>query len=278
MKEVSFRTADEVSLRGILLEAAKPKGITLIHGATGVPSSYYKSFAEWLCETKSHHVLIYDYRDNDLKSAKALRQSKTNMADWGLKDQAATLDYGLGEFPNLPLHTIGHSLGGFCTPYHENNNRIVSHTAVNSGLAYWQAHPLYFMAHVILFWFILGPMLTKVLGYLPGQLLGMKTHLPAGVFWQWRRWCINPEFYKVEWGKTLPTPDLDRFKGNLKLVSCEDDNMIPPSCVKRLKQFFPSAKESSFKVLKPEHYGLKKIGHITIFSKKNSKVWPDIIG
>ncbi len=277
MKDVTFQTSDDITLNGILYEAANPKTITIIHGATGVPYHYYRHFAEWLCKTKSAHVLIYDYRDNNLRKAEALRASKTTMADWGLKDQPAALDYVLREFPDLSLHTIGHSLGGFCMPFHTNNHKIVSHTGVNSGAAYWKKHPWSFMIQTVLFWFLLGPLVVKILGFLPGQVLGMKSHIPEGVYWQWRRWCTNEQFYEPEWGKTLPIPNLDTFKGKLKLIASEDDKLIPPPRVKYLQKFFPSAKETHFEILSPKRYGLKSIGHITIFSKKNSKVWPDII-
>jgi len=277
MKDVTFQTLDGVTLQGILYEAVNPKAVTVFHGATGVPFHYYRHFAQWLSKTHARHVLIYDYRDNNLKSGKALRASKTTMADWGLHDQPAALDYLLATYPELPLHTIGHSLGGFCVPYHAHNDKIISHTGINAGAAYWKAHPWSFMLQTILFWFLLGPLVVKILGYLPGQVLGMKTHLPASVYWQWRRWCTHEDFYECEWGNGLETPDLNRFKGKLKLIACEDDKLIPPARVKYLQKFFPSAKEPHFEVLSPKRYGLKSIGHITIFSKKNSKIWPDIV-
>jgi len=277
MKEVSFKTSDDVTLDGFLYEAATPKAITVIHGATGVPVHYYKYFAKWLSKTHSRHVLIYDYRDNNLKSAKALHASETTMSDWGLKDQPASTDYMLREFPDLPLHIIGHSLGGFCIPYHANNDKIISHTGINSGAAYWKTHPWNFMIQTILFWFLLGPVVVKILGFLPGQILGMKTHIPKHVYWEWRKWCTHPQFYEPEWGKTLPQPDLFSFRGKLKLIACEDDRLIPPARVKYLEKFFPSAREPEFQILSPKRYGLKSIGHITIFAKKNSKVWPDLI-
>lgn len=276
MELVEFATEDETLLTGQLIEHGNPEGMTVIHGATGVPYLYYEPFAKWLSEAKSHHVLIYAYRDSNQPSAAQLRRSKTRMSDWGLLDQPAALEFMLDRFPKLPLHTVGHSLGGFCIPFHEKADRIVSHTAVNSGLAYWRDHPRHYMAQVMLFWFVLGPLSTLILGYMPGRLLGMKDGIPAGVFWQWRKWCTNEAFHAIEWGRGLPVPDLKKFAGQLKLVSCSDDVMIPTSRVKALSRFYPHARNTDALELEPGAFGLSHIGHIQVFSKKCASVWPAI--
>ena len=277
MQVVDFTTRDEVSLTGRIYEHENPVGVTVIHGATGVPHKYYEPFAQWLVEHRAHHVLIYAYRDTYRPTPEQLRKSNTMMSDWGLKDQLAANDFMLSRFPELPLHTVGHSLGGFCLPFHDNADRIVTHTAVNSGLAYWRSHPPHYLPMVILFWFILGPLMTRILGYLPGFLLGMKDGIPANVFWQWRRWCTNPDFHAKDWGKTLPEPDLNRFAGKLRLVSSSDDLMIPTSRVLALSRFFPAASSTETVELKPGDFGLKSIGHIQLFSRNCSSAWPAVV-
>ena len=277
MNEITLTASDGVELPGIVYEPKNPVAATVLHAATGVPYKYYAPFAEWLSSEHNRVVLIYAYRDSDNPTPEQLRKSKTVMSDWGILDQSAALDYLIGTYPELEIHTIGHSLGGFCVPYHENADRIVTHTGVNSGLAYWPTHPWNYIGQVIMFWFVLGPLATKLMGYLPGQFLGTKNGIPAGVYWQWRKWCTHRDFYEPEWGKALPKPDLQRFKGQLKLFTFSDDAVIPASRVQELTRFYPAASSTELEVLKPADFGLKSVGHIQVFSKKSSDVWPALI-
>ena len=276
MNTLSIRTSDAISLQATLIEHSNPSGVTIIHGATGVPYGYYAAFAKWLSENKKHHVLYYEYRDSGRLSKKEVKASKVTMADWGITDQSAVLDYAIETFPDLPVHTIGHSLGGFCLPFHKNADKITSHTTVNSGLAYWPTHPWNYMIQVILFWFVLGPLAVRILGFLPGMLLGMKNNLPPNVYWQWRKWCTNPDLHKIEWGKELPKPDLDKFTGKLTIFATKDDKIIPPKRVFILDRFFPKATIEKH-LLDPKTHGIASAGHIAIFSKKCAVMWPEII-
>ncbi len=275
-QDIDLVTADDRTLRGFIFKHQSATGIAVLHGATGVPTSYYKPFCEWYSSETKRHILIYEYRDTGRISIEDIKASKTTMADWGIRDQSAALDYVVANFGNLEIHTIGHSLGGFCMPFHENADKVASHTGINSGLAYWPTHPWHFMPQIILFWFVLGPLVTKILGYLPGILLGMKTNLPRGVYWQWRRWCTNPKLHEIDWGRETPVPDLTRFTGKLQIFATSDDGMIPPSRVFILDRFFPKATVEKH-LLNPSDFGLKTIGHIQIFAERNRRVWPTLI-
>lgn len=277
MEVVSFQTSDGWQLKGQLLKYENPERITIIHAATGVPSGYYKSFAKWLSEENRTHVLIYDYRDSTLESLAELKNSQVKMSDWGIQDQSTALDYALKEFPELEPHTIGHSLGGMCLSHHKNSHHVVSHISVNAGPAYWKNHPWHYTLQVILFWFLLGPVATKIFGYMPGKLIGLNANLPKEVYWQWRRWCVNTKFFEVDWGQVIEKPDLSTVTCPVRLVATKDDVMIPPNCVKALSKYFPNA-QINYHEIDPKSSNLRQIGHIGIFSRKNAAVWPQIIG
>lgn len=276
MEPVQFETMDNILLSGSLFNHENPEGVTIIHGATGVPVGYYSAFAEWYCQSIHHHVLIYAYRDSQDMDRAALRKSKTTMADWGIKDQAAALDFVVENFPDLPIHTMGHSLGGFCVPFHANADKIVEHMGVNSGPAYLYAHPPSFIWKAFSLWYLVGPLAAYLFGYLPGKQIGLNADIPSTVYWQWRRWCINERFHEVDWGTRMPMPDLKRFKGKLRLISLADDFTIPSERVKELKRFFPAA-NSEFKLVDPADYGGGPIGHIAIFSKRNQAAWAALL-
>ncbi len=205
-----------------------------------------------------------------------LKKSRTTMGDWGVLDQAAALDYMITKYPDLPAHTIGHSLGGFCIPFHKNADRIVEHTAVNSGPAYLFAHPLFFIWKAFALWYLIGPITSLAFGYLPGRRIGLNADIPSSVYWQWRRWCINEQFHQIDWGTKLPQPDLERFTGKLKIISADDDYTIPSKRAKELKRFFPRA-QAAFSTISPEKYGGGPIGHIAIFSKRNRDAWTELL-
>lgn len=275
MEPVTFITEDKIEIKGELIHHDDPSGVTIIHGATGVPMGYYRPFAKWLSGERNHHVLIYRYRDSELKTASELKKAKTSMSDWGMSDQSAALDFAITQFPQLTVHTIGHSLGGMCLPYHRNAEKVKSHVAVNAGPAYWKSHPWHYVPQVILFWHVLGPFVTKLFGYMPGKLIGLNVDLPSRVYWQWRRWCNNPRFYEIDWGKTIDRPDLSRVKCDVHLVSTKDDVMIPPWQVAKLARYFPAA-SVEHTTIEPKNLGLKSIGHIGIFAKRSAAAWPYI--
>lgn len=267
-------TPDGARLAGrLFLGAEKPELAVVIHAATGVPQGYYEKFAAWLAAEKRAAVLTYDYSDYGLSATGSVRASKATMAQWGVRDQSAALDHLIALHPDLPVWVVGHSLGGMYVPFHAQAERVERVIAVASGPAYWLKHPLAYMPQVVAFWFMLGPIATKLLGYLPGKALGLGADLPREVYWQWRRWCVSPTFNRVDWGKALPVPDLSRVKAEVKLVGVADDPMIPPHRVRKLAEFYPAAKISHL-VVEPRAVGARSIGHLKLFAERNASAWP----
>jgi predicted alpha/beta hydrolase len=111
---------------------------------------------------------------------------------------------------------------------------------------------------------------------MPGKRLRFGSDIPAGVFWQWRRWCTTRGFFANEIGDSLPMADWTGLKAPLKVVAIKDDVLIPPASVWRSMPFYPAAPTTQL-VIDPQSYGLDRIGHIAPFSTKNSAIWPDLI-
>ncbi len=278
VEEISIQTEDGYKLAGSLFRPAASAEVAIIlNGATAVPASFYEAFAAWACKEHNANVIIYDYRDFGKSATSHLRYSKANMADWGIKDQAAVLDYIVKTMPDLPIWAVGHSLGGLCLMFQEHADRVERLIAVASGPAHILRHPLYFMPMALFFWMGIGPLSTLALGYLPGKRIGFGADIPKGVFWQWRRWCLTKDFHKPDWGKDLPEPDVNRFRGDLQLIGVTDDTFLPPNVNADLAKFYPAANVLPQKIMKPADYGLKSLGHLMPFSKFNKVVWPTIL-
>ncbi len=275
VESVRFR-ADRAQLVGTLHRPkGTPKAAIVLHGATGVPHRFYRHFAKWLAG-QGYACLTYDYRDFAASAGGHVRRSSATMAEWGVQDQAAAQRFLEEACPDAPLWVIGHSLGGLMVPFHEGAGRIDRLITIASGLVHLGEHPWPYRAVAAAFWYGPGPLATKLLGYLPAKAFGIGRELPAGVYWQWRRWCTTKGFYLGDVGRVLPVPDWRAFTGDMKLVAIADDDMVPPATVWRHMQNFPEARKTQFTV-QPADYGVRKIGHIGLFMPQHAATWPDLI-
>ena len=256
--------------------AGTASAAVVLHGATGIPQRFYRSFAAWLAEQHRSVVLTYDHRDFGASATGPVRRSRATMADWGVRDQAAAMDWIMDAHPDLPVDVVGHSLGGLMLPFHPNADRVRRAVIVASGPAHWRRHPARYKPLVMFFWFGGGPALTAAMGYLPGRLMGFGADLPAGVYWQWRRWCTHPRFYEPDYGRALPEPRPERVTARIAFVGVADDVMMPPERVEALQRYYLAA-ERSFAVLEPSAAGLPALGHLGAFARRNAAAWPHVM-
>lgn len=257
--------------------AGHAKRIIVIHGATAISQNYYEPFARWLADEHSAHVLTYDYRDFGLsRRAIPIQLSRVSMSDWGIMDQGAALSFACKRFPELAVWVIGHSLGGLFLRWHEYRSQVERFITVASGPAHINDHPASYKPVAIWFWYLGGPVLTALLGYLPGRLSGLGSDLPAGVYWQWRRWCISLNFYENDIGAQFNAPPDIGSMADFTAIAIEDDPMIPLASVAEIETLYDGI-DIAQKCLKPSDYGLEKVGHYRVFSRKCAAMWPAII-
>ena len=272
---VDFR-ADQTPLSGTLHRpTGTPIAAIVLHGATGVPHRFYRHFAAWLAD-QGYACLTYDYRDFGASAQGHIKHSNATMADWGIQDQTAAQRFLETTVPDAPLWVIGHSLGGLMVPFQDGASRIKRLITIASGPTYLTDHPWPYRAVAAAFWYGPGPLATRALGYLPAKALRIGRDLPAGVYWQWRRWCTSKQFYLGDVGRGLPLPDWKAFTGDLKAVAISGDVMVPPATVWRGMQNYPEAQKQKM-TINPVDFGLKSIGHIGAFSPENAAVWPSLI-
>ena len=266
-------TADGARLAARWLSPPSPQRTVVLHGATAVPRRFYEPFAEWLAGHAKARVLIYDYRDCGL-SVRAGR-ARASMGDWMIGDQGTALAEAARVAADGPLEVIGHSLGGLGLLFHKEAPRVRRLVAVASGAGYWRNHPLRETPRVAAFWFLLGPATARVLGYVPRQITGFGEHVPREAFQQCRRWCLNPDFHRVDWGRVLPEPNLDAFAGRLRMVGVADDAIIPPASVRGLARFYPAA-QAQFALIERADADGQPIGHAGMFKPSRRAAWPKI--
>ena len=150
--DIQFITADGVSLRGVVLRPeGTPTVAVVLHGATGVPQSYYRAFAEWLARARGFIVLTYDYRDFGASARGKAAKSRATMADWGLMDQPAALAALRHAAPGIPLWVIGHSLGGLMLGFQPEMAGVARVITVAAGMVQMGDHPWPFRAKAAAF-------------------------------------------------------------------------------------------------------------------------------
>lgn len=248
----------------------------VLHPATGVPQRYYRHFAEWAAR-RSVGTLTYDYRDFGESLHRPMRESESTFADWLIHDQSAA-DRVLSELaPDGPLWSLGHSAGGLGLLFRNLNPRVERIITIGSGFAHVSDHPWSYLPVVLAFWYVVGPLGASVAGYLPGRRLLLGADLPAGVYWQWRKWCTQRDFFQSDIGKDLPPPKFDIGSAKLRVLTMIDDVVVPPRAVRKFANAFASG-GASFEILNPSDYELPSLRHVEVFSKNCAPAWPAILG
>ncbi len=279
VQDVQIKALGAVLSGRLYLPDGPPKVAVVLHGAAGVPMRFYRGFAEWL-SGQGFACLLYDYRDfgqsGHGSQHKPLRQSRATLADWGTRDQPAALARLCQLVPKVPVWVIGHSLGGAMLGFHGPMNRVERIITVGSGMTHLSDHPWPYRGLAALFWYGHAPVVTALLGWLPGRQIGFGSDLPAGVYWQWRRWCTRAGFYLSDVGRTLPLPNPTTVTAPMTMIAISDDQLVPPAAVWRLMATYPMAFKKQ-RVLRPADFGLRKIGHLGVFARANAAVWPAIV-
>ena len=271
-EDVSFLSGGQRLIGKLYVPELAPKRLVVLNPATGVPARFYDSFASWLSIARDAVVMTYDYRDFGASAVRHPRYSKATMVDWGVHDQQAARDFATAKYPDLPLWVIGHSLGALCLPFQKDLDRIERVITVGTGPVHTSDHPWPYQALARAFWFGPAPIATLLAGFLPGKSLHVGPDLPAGVYWQWRRWCTRRDFFARDIGTRLPYPDWAGLDAELKVVAVADDDLVPPDAVWRLMQFYPVARKTQL-TLRPADFSLPTLGHIRVFAPESRAAW-----
>jgi predicted alpha/beta hydrolase len=167
--------------------------------------------------------------------------------------------------PELPLLYLGHSLGGQLLGILPDAERVRAALTVTAGSGYYRMNdrmPL----RVRIFWLVAIPALTPLFGYFPGKALRMVGDLPRGVAYQWRRWCLHPEYLFAEGDRYREA--YRRVRIPIRGYSFEDDSLITKSAVDQLHAFYGAARVERRHV-HPKDVGEPRIAHFGYFAERS---------
>jgi predicted alpha/beta hydrolase len=250
----------------------------VIASATGVPRGFYRRFAEY-AQSRGFNVISADYRGiGDSKhgdSKTALKGMQMEYADWSRYDLAAAVAYAKARGD---VWLVGHSLGGHAIGQLPEPNLIRAAYVCGSGAGWhgWMPRPERYK--VWLTWHVIGPISTRILGYLPMKLLGAGEDLPIGVYRDWKRWCGMPHYFFDDPEARAQAIAARFAQVTLPIAAAVsiDDLWAPPASRDAFFKGFRASAVTPVDLL-PAAYG-GQIGHMGYFRPKVGEVlWPQII-
>jgi predicted alpha/beta hydrolase len=270
--ETDFRFAalDGYSLAATMRRpAGAPNGFVLIASATATPRQFYGRFANFLV-SRSFAVMTFDYRGIGGSRPPSLRGFDCRMRDWAALDISAAVDF-LAREAGTPLLYVGHSYGGQALGLLPNSGKVARALFTAAQVAYWRLFPPPENWRALLMLSFGRFVVTPLLGYVPGALVGES--LPKGAFLEWAKWCMNPDYLFDD--ETLDArKNYPNYRGALRGVALSDDAWATPILVEKLLAHYTGTK-AELVVVKPADIGEKKIGHFGYFRPQaGEKLWP----
>lgn len=269
---ITLRASDGFELVADWYDVPGATRAILIAPATAVPRAFYAALANQFV-ARGFAVLVPDYRGIGDSRPASLRGFQARMRDWGWFDIDAALAFlqarGLG------IGYIGHSAGGQVLPLADHALAVQAVTIIASQSG-WHGHsPLGERVKLLFGWYFLMPLLTLVAGRMPMSWLKSGLDIPAGVFWEWRRWCLSRNYLMDD--ASLPRRErYATFARPLRAISFSDDPWATRDATAALVEFYSAATREHTHI-EPAAVGMKSIGHFGFFSRKASALWPGVI-
>ena len=104
--------------------------------------------------------------------------------------------------------------------------------------------------------------------------------LPRNVAYQWRRWCLDPDYVLGEGDGERAGEDAKaayaRFAAPILSYSFDDDVLITKAAIDALHGFYREARVTRRHVA-PAAIGAKQIGHFGFFSERAAALWKETL-
>lgn len=268
---------DGFQLSAVLREPKpKSKGFVQLHCGTGIPQTLYANFAKYL-SVNGYTTLTFDYRGIGGSRPKSLKGFEAYIRDWGQKDMVGVLDWVHENYPKQRKIVVAHSMGGQMIGLMENNHRIEELFLIASSTGYWRDMSTPFRWLLPPFWFLYIPSSIALFGYVPAKNIGQGEDLPKGVAQEWKHWCVHPDYFESEFGKTLQPLYFDQLRIPLKSIQISDDPIANTITSNKLLDYFVNA-PITIEQVKPSDVGVERIGHAGFFSRRfESTLWAKLL-
>jgi predicted alpha/beta hydrolase len=253
--------------------AADSDAYIVVGGATGVPRGFYRRFALF-AQSRGVNVVTTDFRGIGDSRDTPLKGFEMNYLDWSRLDLAATVDWASRRGR---VWLVGHSLGGHAIGLLPEPNRLAAAYVCGTGAGWSGWMTFSERLRVELMWRALGPVVTRILGYLPSRALGIGEDLPMGVYRDWKRWCSFPRYFFDDPQATALVKGFDEVRLPIAAAVSTDDAWAPPAS---RDAFFSGYKNAPLECVDftPSELRVDQVGHMGYFRPAVGKVlWPQIL-
>ena len=250
---------------------APAKAAVVIAPAMAVPQSFYAAFAQYLAGC-GFTVWTFDYRGTGQSLRGSMRGVKADLSDWISQDYDAVLLHAADALPGVPLFAIGHSFGGQCAPLLPSRDRLAGliNIAVGSGSARHNTPRIRRTAPFL--WYLLAPMLCPLFGYFPGAKIGVIGDIPTGALFQWRRWCLTPEYILT--GEPGAREAYASARYAVLALTFADDELLLEEGSLMLHAAYRQ-RPVDYRLVTPAQAGMARIGHFGFFRPQSATaLWP----
>jgi len=232
----------------------------LFANAMAVRQEYYHALARFFA-SNGVHVTTFDY---------AVPNTDVTVTDW-VKDLSEMLAEAKKPAPELPLLYMGHSLGAQLIGVTPGNAAVNAALHVTGGSGYYKFnHRMPILVRML--WFVYMPLFTPIFGYFPGKALRAVGDLPRGVTWQWRRWCLQPDYLLSVDGYR---DAYQRFRVPILSISFEDDDINTKNGIDHLHSSYPNVVRRHYH---PKDVGQSRIGHFGFFNERcREPLWDECL-
>lgn len=250
---------------GAAAPGSPPAPVVVLTAAIGAPQTVYHAYARYLAE-RGAHALTFDYRGIGDSRRGPLRELETDLAAWGERDVAGAIAWAERTFPGAPLLYAGHSAGGQLLGLAANADAVRRVLTVAAPSGYWKLWHGWRRLWIASMWFVLFPLVTRIVGYLPGRGLGLGADLPRGVALQWARWGRNRHYISDAEGRPR-SEGHRRVTAPIRAYSFADDPYAPEEAVAELLGYYAAAPREH-RHLRPADLGLERIGHLGFYRER----------
>ena len=250
-----------------------PRASIVIASAMAVPQSFYAPFAQYLA-SKGYAVWTFDYRGTGESLRGSMRGMKADLSDWVVRDYDAVVNVAANAHPGVPVFAVGHSFGGQCAPLLPSRARLAGliNIAVGSGSRRHNAPGIRHTAPLM--WHILAPLLCPLFGYFPGARIGVIGDIPTGAMFQWRRWCLTPDY--ILSGEPGAREAYASAEFPVLGLMFADDELLLEDGARMLHAAY-TGRPADYRLITPAEFGLKRIGHFGFFKPQSeAALWPEV--
>lgn len=271
--EVTLTAADGYAIGATRFDPpGTPRGRLIVAGATAVPQTFYRRFAEYACR-RGFTVLTLDYRGIGKSKPGTLRGFEASILDWARLDLAAAVDALAGN--GVPLFMVGHSYGGHALGLLPNHHLISRFYVFGTGSGWHGWMPPLERLRVLAMWHLILPLLTAWKGYTPWGMLGLGADLPRGVYEQWRRWCGFPRYFFDDPEMAGIEDEYAAVRTPIVAANSTDDLWALPRSRDAFMFAYRNAPVTSVDI--DPRQGSGSIGHMGYFRQSAQPLWDDVL-